>query len=129
MRLIEHSSGAGRYAELFPMIKHANRTTGFFKIRGVNVNHAELEDLMFRNAAVNDFQAVLETSTATALEGLRLLIEVKRDAAQDAVIAAVRDEVKRVFEVTAVVDVQPIGTLAAEFEKSTKAPRFVDRRV
>ena len=54
-----HSKGSGSYADLFPMIRHANRTTGFFKVRGVNVNHAEFEDLMFRHAEVLDFQAVL----------------------------------------------------------------------
>ena len=53
------------------MIRHANRTTGFFKVRGVNVNHAEFEDFMFRNADVLDFQAVLETEEATGREGLR----------------------------------------------------------
>ena len=61
VRYIERSEGTGPYAELFPIIKHANRTTGFFKIRGVNVNHAEFEDMMFRNLEVMDFQAVLET--------------------------------------------------------------------
>lgn len=129
VRYVERSAGSGVYAELFPMIKHAARTTGFFKIRGVNVNHAELEDLLFREAAVNDFQAVLETMADGGLEQLRLLIEVKRDTNPQAVSAAVRDAVKRVFEVTSAVDVLPMGTLAAEFEKSTKAPRFVDRRV
>ena len=37
--------------------------------------------------------------------------------------------VKRVFEVSALVEVLPLGTLAREFEKSVKAPRFVDQRV
>jgi hypothetical protein len=37
--------------------------------------------------------------------------------------------VKRTFEVAPLVEVLPLGTLAAEFERSVKAPRFVDRRV
>ena len=41
---VPQSKGSGLYADLFPMIRHANRTTGFFKVRGVNVNHAEFED-------------------------------------------------------------------------------------
>ena len=41
---IEQSTGSGIYSELFPIIRHANRTTGFFKVRGVNVNHTEFED-------------------------------------------------------------------------------------
>jgi phenylacetate-CoA ligase len=42
---VSRSAGSGRFAELFPVIRHANRTTGFFKVRGVNVNHAEFEDV------------------------------------------------------------------------------------
>ena len=34
---------------VFPLVKHAHRTSGFFKIRGINVNHADFEDFMFRN--------------------------------------------------------------------------------
>ncbi len=126
---IEHSSGHGRYAELFPMIKHASRTTGFFKIRGVNVNHAEFEDLMFENSDVTDFQAILETDPASELERLKVLIEVRRGTNPEQVSAAVQRAVKTRFEVSALVETQPLGTLAAEFEKSVKAPRFVDRRV
>ena len=128
VRFIDRSVGTGPYAALFPMIKHANRTSGFFKIRGVNVNHAEFEDMMFRQPAVTDFQALLETMPASGLEQLRVLIEVKRDALAADVIQTVAAAIKHSFEVSAQVDVQPIGTLAAEFEKSTKAPRFVDRR-
>ena len=111
------------------MIKHANRTTGFFKIRGVNVNHAEFEDMMFRNLDVTDFQAVLETMEGDGLEQLRVLMEIKREADPKAVTQSILDTIKRVFEVRAAVDVLPNGTLAAEFEKSMKAPRFVDRRI
>jgi phenylacetate-CoA ligase len=129
VRRIDRSAGSGRFAELFPMIKHANRTTGFFKIRGVNVNHAELEDLMFRIADVTDFQAVLETIPGSGLEQLRMIVELKRGSEEPRVLAAVRDQIRHVFEVAPAVEVQPLGTLAAEFEKSVKAPRFVDRRV
>lgn len=128
VRFVERSSGSGRFAELFPMIKHANRTTGFFKVRGVNVNHTEFEDMMFRFPEVTDFQAILETIEGSGLEQLRLVIEVRRGASPDAAVVAVREHVRRVFEITAAVDVQPLGTLAAEFEKSVKAQRFVDRR-
>lgn len=124
---IERGASAGPYAEVFPMIKHAHRTTGFFKIRGVNVNHAEFEDFMFQNAAINDFQAVLETDSS-ALERLRLLIEVKRGAAAEKVGRELTSAVKRVFELTAQTEILAPGTLAKEFESSIKAPRFLDRR-
>lgn len=125
---VSRSAGAGPYVDLFPMIRHANRTTGFFKVRGVNVNHAEFEDFMFRNPDVLDFQAVLETEPGTGLEGLRVLIEIKGVIDAAAVTLKVIGDVKNTFEVTPAVDVLPRGSLAAEFERSLKAPRFVDRR-
>jgi phenylacetate-CoA ligase len=122
------SAGTGRFAELFPVIKHANRTTGFFKVRGVNINHAEFEDMMFRNADVLDFQAVLETEAKTDRESLRVLIEIKGTCAPDLACAAVAAAVKNTFEISPAVQVLERGSLAAEFERSLKAPRFVDRR-
>ena len=121
--------GRGIWAELFPMIRHANRTTGFFKLRGVNMNHADFEDTMFSEPQVNDFQAVLLTEEKTGREGLKLLIEVKRGSDDATVRELVGALIKRTFEVTAEVEVLPLGTLAAEFERSIKAPRFVDKRI
>jgi len=126
---VERSTGSGRHAELFPMIRHANRTTGFFKIRGVNVNHAEFEDEMFRALEVTDFQAVLETDATTGLERLRVRLELGRGIDAAATAAHVAAAIKGRFEVTPVIDMVAAGTLAAEFEKSIKAPRFVDARV
>ena len=36
---------------------NSQRTTGFFKVRGINVDHSEFEDFMFRNTEVADFKA------------------------------------------------------------------------
>ena len=127
--LAARSAGTGTFSDLFPVIKHANRTTGFFKVRGVNVNHAEFEDFMFRNADVLDFQAVLETEATTDRENLRVLIEIKGACEQKAVCLQVAEAVKRTFEISPAVQVLERGSLAAEFERSLKAPRFVDRRV
>jgi phenylacetate-CoA ligase len=123
------SAGTGTFCDLFPVIRHANRTTGFFKVRGVNINHAEFEDFMFRNADVLDFQAVLETETGTDREGLRVLIEIKATCEENAVCPRVAEAVKRTFEISPAVQVLERGSLAAEFERSLKAPRFVDRRL
>ncbi len=124
---IEYGESSGRFAELFPMIRHARRTTGFFKIRGVNVNHSEFEDFMFANPEINDFQAVLVTGD-DALETLKVLIEVRRGADAAATADQVSGAVKRTFEVSPEVEVLASGTLASQFEASIKAPRFVDRR-
>ena len=40
----------------FRCVRHAQRTTGFFKIRGINIGHGEFEDLMFRLRADQRFQ-------------------------------------------------------------------------
>jgi phenylacetate-CoA ligase len=125
---VDRSAGDGLWADLFPMIRHANRTTGFFKIRGVNINHAEFEDLMFREDAVNDFQALLQTDGATGREDIKVLIEVRRGCDEAKVCADAANAVKRTFEVMPKIEVLPLGTLAAEFERSVKAPRFVDQR-
>ena len=53
---------------------HARRTVGFFKVRGVNINHNELEDLMFFNASVTDFKAEVYNAPS-GLDVLRLLVE------------------------------------------------------
>jgi phenylacetate-CoA ligase len=127
--MVERSSGSGRYAELFPMIRHANRTTGFFKVRGINVNHAELEDAVFGLETIIDFQAVLETEEGGSLERLRMRVELKRDAAHDTASRALAELVYGRFHVRPAVEVLELGTLGKEFEKSLKATRFVDRRI
>ncbi len=125
---VDHSSGDGVYADLFPMIRHANRTTGFFKIRGVNINHAEFEEEMFRIDGLADFQAILETEAHSGREVLRVAIEVSAPHANGAVSPQVQAAVKARFEVSAVIEEVPLGNLAAVFEKSIKASRFLDRR-
>jgi phenylacetate-CoA ligase len=123
---LHHPEPDGRPFSVFPVLRHAHRTSGFFKVRGVNVNHTEFEDFMFRQAAVVDFRA--ELYTRDGLEGLRVLIELPRDAEPAVTAAAVAASVKRTFEVTPEVRVLERGTLAREFEKSVKAARFVDAR-
>jgi phenylacetate-CoA ligase len=117
--------GAGPYA-VFPRVKHAHRTMGFFKVRGVNINHADLEDFMFRNVEIGDFKAELVTNRD--LDGLLLSIEVRRGADAGAVAAGLRQSVKDTFGLTPEVAAIETGTLAKEFESSVKTPRFVDRR-
>jgi phenylacetate-CoA ligase len=122
------SKGSGQFAELFPIIRHANRTTGFFKVRGVNINHAEFEDFMFRIPEVLDFQALLLTDEASDREGLKVLLELKGVNEEKHFCELVAARIKQKFEVTPAVDVLPRGALATEFERAMKAPRFVDRR-
>lgn len=111
---------------VFPVIKHAHRTSGFFKIRGININHGEFEDFVFRDATVNDFKC--EAVTEHDLDVLRVFVELKRDVEPGPALNRIAGDIKRVFEVTPEVDLLPAGTLAKEFEAAIKAPRIVDRR-
>lgn len=118
-------SGSGY--DVFPVIKHAHRTAGFFKIRGVNINHQEFEDFVFEMTEVNDFKAELVTGP-DGTDRFALSIEVRPDCDSAAVSAELLARTKRVFEVTADISVLAVGTLAREFESSVKAPRFADKR-
>jgi phenylacetate-CoA ligase len=55
---------------VFPLVKHAHRTAGFFKVRGINLNHSEFEDYMFRIAEIGDFK--VEVVSARARGAARL---------------------------------------------------------
>lgn len=119
------AEGDGPFA-VFPRLRHAHRTSGFFKVRGINLNHAELEDFMFGRPDIGDFKA--EAVTVDDLDGLRLAIEVTRGVdpglAAERLARAIRDR----FELTPEIVLLETGTLAKEFEGAIKAPRFVDRR-
>ena len=106
--------------------KHAHRTAGFFKVRGININHAELEDFVFRNPAVNDFKC--EALTFADKDVLRVSVELKRGTDADRAVAGLVGEIRNTFEMQAEIVVLESGTLAREFESSVKAPRLVDRR-
>jgi len=121
----ETSSATGPFS-VFPVMRHAHRTVGFFKVRGVNINHAEFEDFMFALPEVNDFK--VELRTAEDREVLGLGVELKRGTDKDNLIDALANKVRSVFEVRPDIEVLEAGTLAKEFESSVKAPRFVDRR-
>jgi phenylacetate-CoA ligase len=111
---------------VFPLLKHALRTEGFFKIRGVNINHGDLEDFMFTQRAVTDFKA--EAVTREDRDHLRLVVEIVRGAERAKVTADLVAAIKLKFEITADIEIMEPGTIAQEFEKSVKAPRFIDRR-
>ena len=112
---------------VFPLVKHAHRTLGFFKVRGINLNHSEFEDFMFAMADINDFKAEVLASDA-GNDVLRVSIEVRRSGDGEALAGSVRESIKQTFELTPDVVLLPAGTLAREFESAIKAPRFADRR-
>lgn len=113
---------------VFPVVRHAHRTAGFFKVRGININHQEFEDFMFEIPEVNDFKLEIVTG-ADGLDVFMLSVEFRRVGDPTAAMADLAVRTKRTFEVTPEIDVLETGTLAREFAASVKAPRFVDRRM
>jgi phenylacetate-CoA ligase len=96
-------------------------------VRGVNINHNELEDLMFFNQAIQDFKAeVVATDDGNDL--LRLLVEPRRGHDTGEVGRGIVAGVQKTFEMTPEIVILETGTLGKEFESTIKAARFVDRR-
>lgn len=120
----EGSESKGRFS-VFPRLKHAHRTSGFFKVRGVNLGHQDLEDFLFRYAEVGDFRAEAVNEGDNDL--LRLCMELRRGV-DAAFIARLEKEFRNRFELVPQVVLLETGTLAKEFEANIKASRFVDRR-
>lgn len=118
--------GAGPFS-VFPVIRHAHRTAGFFKLRGVNVNHQEFEDFMFAIPEINDFKVEM-TTAPDGLDEFRVSVELRAGASASAAVEDLARRTKQVFEISPAVDVLATGSIAAAFESSVKAPRFVDNR-
>src|SRR5436190_10852964 len=121
----EADDGVGPFS-VFPRVKHAHRTTGFFKVRGVNLGHQDLEDFIFRHLEIGDFRA--EALNEGDNDILRLCIEVRRGTDAAAMIKALSMKVKETFELGPQIVVLEPGTRAKEFEANVKAARFIDRR-
>jgi phenylacetate-CoA ligase len=121
----EADDGAGPYS-VFPRVKHAHRTSGFFKVRGINIGHQDLEDFLFRHLEIGDFRA--EAMNEGDNDFLRLSIEVRLGADGAGVAKALTAAVREKFELVPQVVVLETGTLAKEFEANIKASRFIDRR-
>lgn len=119
------AGGTGPFG-LFPVLKHALRTNGFFKIRGVNISHGDLEELILGNSAVSDYRC--EAIAVDHQDALHIAIELKRDAEAAAVVGQLCTQVKATFEVTPRITVVGPGALAAELACSIKATRMIDRR-
>ncbi len=121
---IERGATEGPFA-VFPMIRHAARTAGFFKVRGININQADIEDFMYRRDGISDFK--IEAVETAALDSLVISIELAAGSAPG-IAAALAGAVKTRFELTPEIAVIPAGTLEREFSGQVKQNRFVDRR-
>jgi phenylacetate-CoA ligase len=111
---------------LLPVMRHAHRTAGFFKVRGVNIGHTDFEDMMFADTQVADFR--VEVLATDGTDVLRVHLEAGSGADPAALAPALAARVRRTFEVTPDLVWCPPGTIAKAFESSVKATRFVDLR-
>jgi phenylacetate-CoA ligase len=118
--------GGGSEFDVFPRVRHAHRTLGFFKVRGINLNHAEFEDFMFAQARVRDFRVEARARDGTDVLGVE--VEFARDADPAPAASELAAAIKKTFELTPDIAVLQAGTLAKEFESAVKTPRFADRR-
>jgi phenylacetate-CoA ligase len=123
--LVEKGATTGPLS-VFPVFRHSARTTGFFKVRGINIGHIDFEDFLHRNEAVTDFR--LEVADGETLDRLILQLELRKGVDADGVVSELMESVKRTFEVTPEIEVLEIGTLAQIFISDVKAARFVDSR-
>ena len=119
--------GDGDGFGVFPRVRHAHRTAGFFKVRGVNINHSEFEDFMFADPAIQDFKCEIVTGEDD-LERLKVSVELTRSADAGQVSGDLATRIKNTFEVTPELVQLDLGSLAREFEGAVKAPRFQDNR-
>ena len=123
---IKPGAGQGPYS-VFPVIRHAHRTAGFFKIRGVNINHQEFEDFMFEIPVVNDFKVEMTTAPG-GLDEFCVSVELRAGLEASSAVEELTLRTKQVFEISPTIDVLETGSIAGAFESSVKAPRFVDNR-
>ncbi len=123
--MIERGATQGPLS-VFPVFRHAARTTGFFKVRGINIGHIEFEEFIHSYDTVTDFR--LEVAEGETLDRLLLQVEFRRGADGPAQAEAIGGAIKKQFEVTAEVEVLEPGRLADIFGSDVKAARFVDSR-
>jgi phenylacetate-CoA ligase len=123
--LVEKGGTTGPLS-VFPVFRHSARTTGFFKVRGINIGHIDFEDFIHRNDAITDFR--LEVTDGETLDRLILQLELRKGVEADGVVGELMESIKRTFEVTPEIEVLDVGTLAQIFLSDVKAARFVDSR-
>jgi len=124
---LKATGGADGPWSVFPVMRHARRTIGFFKVRGVNINHSDLEDAMFRDPEIADFRAEVYNSAA-GNDVLHLMVEARRGTRADGVGSRVAETIRHTFQVTPEITLLEPGTIARDFEANIKAPRFIDKR-
>lgn len=111
---------------IYPMIRHAARTSGFFKVRGININHADFEDFMHRRLDITDFK--VEVEETETLDLMRVSIEVSNPDATEQSANSLLTDIRKTFELSPEIAILNPGTLEKELQAQVKQQRFVDKR-
>lgn len=112
--------------KIFPRLKLAARTVAFSKVRGVNINHNDMEDLLMSLPVVADY--MVSVVTENYRDVLQIELEVTGTVPADEVVPDVTREVADRFELRPEVSVLERGTIAKRLETQVKQVRFHDRR-
>ena len=116
----------GDALSIYPKVYHGARTSGFFKVRGININHADFDDFMLRQLDVADYKVeIAETDT---LDAIRVFIELGEGPDSAQVAVRVAGAIKAKFEVSPDMEILAPGSLEAEFTGQVKQNRFIDKR-
>ena len=109
-------------AAAHPRLVHSGRTLAFSKVRGVNLNHTEVEDALYAVAGLLDFRVSI-----TAEEQILVEVEFSPGAPGEPIEIVERLFTQR-FGIRAQATAVERGTIAKSVETQVKAQRFVDRR-
>ena len=123
--LVPHCVCEGSFSSR-PRLRLAGRTSGFSKVKGVNVGHQELDDALLRLDALADYMAWAEE--AEGGDRLRIEVEAAPGVAQEELAAGVTDRVRSAFEIRPLVTPVARGTIARRLEGQVKQVRFQDTR-
>ena len=105
-----------------PRLVLSGRTLNFFKVKGVNVNHAEVEDALYDVPSLLDFRVLVT-------DGDRLVVELEAAEGQGrSVCEGVAGLFRERFGLRADVALLERGGIARSVEGQLKAQRFVDQR-
>lgn len=106
-----------------PRLIHSGRTNAFFKVKGVNINHAEVEDAFFRTPGLKDYLVAVSADDRLCLD-----LECLADATADVQVHVERLFVEQ-FGLHADIAFAERGSIAARLEGQIKPQRFVDFRI
>jgi phenylacetate-CoA ligase len=123
---LEPGRAGGDPYDVFPRLRLGSRTVGFSKVKGVNINHNDLEDALLSIPELADY--LVEVVTDDGYDLLRVHLEASTGIDGVVVTRRVEDHISHHFELRPVVELHARGTIAGWLEGQVKQVRFRDER-